>query len=112
LELLAAYRKLALHKLKNDLPEAAPLFAGLEHSVQYGMAHTEATQAIAISAAGKTGTAAGTSPQTHGFFAGYAPADKPEIVLVVYLEHGRGTDAAAVATPIFTAYGASRGAAK
>jgi cell division protein FtsI/penicillin-binding protein 2 len=104
LELLAAYRGLALHKLKNDLPEAAPLFTGLEHSVQYGMAHTGTTSAMGITAAGKTGTAAGATPQTHGFFAGYAPADKPEIVLVVYVEHGRGSDAAAIAAHIFGAY--------
>jgi cell division protein FtsI/penicillin-binding protein 2 len=111
LELLAAYRGLALHRLKNDLPAAAPVFTGLEHSVQYGMAHE--AQPTGIIAAGKTGTAAGATPQTHGFFAGYAPADKPEIVLVVYLEHGRGSDAAAIAAPIFSAYGkASRGAAR
>lgn len=113
LELLAAYRNLALHKLKGDLPLAEPVFTGLERSVQYGMAHSEATSAMGITAAGKTGTAAGATPQTHGFFLGYAPADKPEMVLVVYLEHGRGNDAAAIATPIFSAYGkASRGAAK
>jgi cell division protein FtsI/penicillin-binding protein 2 len=102
LELLAAYRGLVLHKLKNDLPEAAPLFKGLERSVQYGMAHDALP--TGITAAGKTGTAAGATPQTHGFFAGYAPADKPEIVLVVYLEHGRGSDAAALAAHIFGAY--------
>ena len=114
LELLAAYRNLALHRLKNDLPAAAPVFAGLERSVQYGMAHNDAAQPMGITAAGKTGTAAGsTTPQTHGFFLGYAPADKPEIVLMVYLEHGRGGHAAAIAAPIFTAYGkASHGAAK
>jgi penicillin-binding protein A len=104
LELLAAYRNLALRKLNSNPQWAAPVFAGLERSVQYGMAHSDAMQAIGIAAAGKTGTAAGTTPQTHGFFAGYAPADKPEIVLVVYLEHGRGADAAAIALPIFTAY--------
>ena len=107
LELLGAYRALALHKLKNDLPAAQPVFDGLERSVQYGMAHSET--ATSITSAGKTGTAAGaTSAQTHGFFAGYAPADKPEIVLVVYLEHGRGADAAAIAAPIFAAYAKSK----
>jgi cell division protein FtsI/penicillin-binding protein 2 len=109
LELLAAYRKLALHKLKNDLPSsAAPVFAGLERSVQYGMAHSETASPGAIPFAGKTGTAAGASARTHGFFVGYAPADKPEIVLVVYLEQGRGADAAAIAAPIFSAYAKSR----
>jgi len=108
LELVAAYRTLALHKLKDDLPAsaAAPVFSGLERSVQYGMAHSEA--ATQISFAGKTGTAAGAFSQTHGFFAGYAPADKPEIVLVVFLEHGRGADAAAIAAPIFNAYAKAR----
>jgi cell division protein FtsI/penicillin-binding protein 2 len=111
LELVAAYRNLALHKLKNDLPSpaAAPVFSGLERSVQYGMAHSEAASPSGITFAGKTGTAAGTtSAQTHGFFVGYAPADKPEIVLVVYLDHGRGADAAAIAAPIFHAYAKAR----
>jgi penicillin-binding protein 2 len=107
LELLAAYRSLALHKLKNDLPQAAPVFEGLEHAVQYGMAHE--AEANGLTAAGKTGTAASsTNPQVHGFFVGYAPAEKPEIAVVVYLEHGRGSDAAALAAPIFTAYGKVR----
>jgi penicillin-binding protein 2 len=104
LELLGAYRTLALHKLNNDLPAAAPVFDGLERSVQYGMAHTD-NGPSGITAGGKTGTAAGNNtPQTHGFFLGYAPADKPEIVLVVYLEQGHGSDAAEIAAPILTAY--------
>jgi cell division protein FtsI/penicillin-binding protein 2 len=104
LELLFAYRSLAQHKLNNDLPEAGPVFSGLEHAVQYGMAHE--AEPAGITAAGKTGTAAGTaSPQAHGLFVGYAPAEKPEIALVVYLENGRGRDAAAIAAPVFTAFG-------
>jgi cell division protein FtsI/penicillin-binding protein 2 len=111
LELLAAYRNLALHRLRNDLPGASPVFDGLEASVRYGMAHNAATDNLSI--AGKTGTAAGTTPQTHGFFVGYAPADQPKIVVMVFLEHARGSDAAALAAPIFAAYtreprGASR----
>jgi penicillin-binding protein 2 len=83
------------------------VFSGLEHAVQYGMAHE--AEPVGITAAGKTGTAAGAAgPQAHGFFAGYAPAEKPEIVLVVFLENGRGGDAAAIAAPIFTAYGKTR----
>jgi cell division protein FtsI/penicillin-binding protein 2 len=73
-----------------------------------------AAQATGITAAGKTGTA--TTPgtaYTHAFFAGYAPAEKPEVVLIIYLEHGQGGDAAAIAAPIFTAYGkAAHGAHK
>jgi cell division protein FtsI/penicillin-binding protein 2 len=103
LELLAAYRKVALLK-RNNNSFAAPVFAGLERSVQYGMAH-DAQPPTDLTVAGKTGTAAGRQmPQTHGFFVGYAPAEKPEIVLMVYLEQGRGSDAAAIAAPIFAAY--------
>jgi penicillin-binding protein 2 len=104
LELLAAYRNLALQRPRwSPAGTAAPVFAGMEHAVRYGMAH--AAQPEGITAAGKTGTAPGlNTPYSHGFFVGYAPADKPEIVLVVYLEHSRGIDAAAIAAPIFTAY--------
>jgi cell division protein FtsI/penicillin-binding protein 2 len=105
LELLVAYRNLALHRLRNDLPEAAPIFAGLEAAVQYGTAHEAGTAGLAV--AGKTGTAssaASSSRSTHGFFVGYAPADKPAVVVLVFLEHGHGSDAAAIAGPIFAAY--------
>jgi cell division protein FtsI/penicillin-binding protein 2 len=119
LELLLAYRGLALQKLalqklslqkpglqeqgSGNLDFAAPVFRGLEQSVLYGMAH--AAQPTGTSAAGKTGTASGVNmPGSHGFFVGYVPADKPEVVLLVYLEHGRGMDAAAVAGPILTSY--------
>ena len=107
LELLAAYRSLALHKLRDDLPQASPVFEGLEHAVQYGMAHE--AEARGLTAAGKTGTAASDAKRpVHGFFVGYAPAERPVIAVVVYLEHGRGSDAAALAAPIFTAYGRAR----
>lgn len=106
LELLNAYLKLARQRLQpgSTSGSAAPVFDGLERAVKYGVAH--AAQPVGITAAGKTGTAAGTrTPASHGFFVGYAPADKPEIVVMVFLEHGRGMDAAAIASPIFTAYG-------
>jgi penicillin-binding protein 2 len=42
-----------------------------------------------LSAAGKTGTAeAGAGRADHAWFAGYLPADNPEFVVVVALEHG------------------------
>jgi len=54
--------------------------------------------------AGKTGTAASRdSARTHGLFVGYAPAERPEIVVVVYLERGNGGDAAGVARSLFAA---------
>ena len=103
LALLNAYRKLALQKMNNHDPLLAVVFQGLENSTAEGMAHAAQPRDFAV--AGKTGTAARPdSPLTHGWFAGYAPADDPRIVLVVYLEQGRGMDAAAVSQEIFTAY--------
>ncbi len=55
--------------------------------------------------AGKTGTAASrNNPRTHGFFVGYAPAEKPEIAMVVFMQQGRGLDAAALAQTVFEEY--------
>ncbi len=134
LELLGAYRKLALRK-RNGADAAggaspaptdgrsgdaglnagdsrvlgvdAAVFAGLEESVAYGMAH--ATNVEGMKIAGKTGTAASReSARTHGFFVGYAPAEKPEIVVVVYLEQGHGVDAAGVAQAAFAEFAKSR----
>jgi cell division protein FtsI/penicillin-binding protein 2 len=115
LELLEAYRKLALRKRDgfgptggastaptdaSSMGKDAAVFAGLEESVAYGMAHAANVEGIKI--AGKTGTAASReSAKTHGFFVGYAPAEKPVIVVVVYLEQGNGGDAAGVARGVF-----------
>ena len=103
LELLGAYRKLALQKRNGPIVGAdAAVFAGLEESVTYGMAH--AANVDGMKTAGKTGTAASRlSARTHGFFAGYAPAEKPEIVVVIYLEQGNGGDAAGVGRSVFVA---------
>ena len=115
LELLGAYRRLALQKRSGaaanergagpaptDRDRDAAVFAGLEESVAYGMAHAANVEGVKI--AGKTGTAASReNARTHGFFVGYAPAEKPEIVVVIYLEQGNGGDAAGVARAIFAA---------
>ena len=106
LELLAAYRRLALRARAGNLGAAAAVFEGLEGSVLYGMADAAHVQGLRI--AGKTGTAASaTSAQTHGIFVGFAPADQPQIVLVVYIDHGRGMDAATLAQPILAAFARS-----
>ncbi|MGO9518848.1 MAG: penicillin-binding transpeptidase domain-containing protein [Candidatus Korobacteraceae bacterium] len=107
LELVRAYRDLALLSRKNNGAEATSLlFDGLQESVTYGMTHA-AQPASPMKVAGKTGTArADEGPWTHGWFAGYAPADDPEIVLVIFLEKGHGSDAAALASKIFTEFAA------
>jgi cell division protein FtsI/penicillin-binding protein 2 len=103
LELLEAYRKLALRKRQNDLGVDAPVFKGLEDSVTFGMAHAAFVDGMNV--VGKTGTSvARSTQQTHGFFVGYAPAEKPEIAVVVFLPQGRGIDAAAVARPVFSTF--------
>ncbi len=104
LELLRAYRNVALLQT-NHQHELAPLFDGLQQSVSYGMGRM-AQPSMFINAAGKTGTApAEEGSWTHAWFAGYAPAESPEIVLVVFLEKGHGgTDAAGIAGEIFNAF--------
>ncbi len=108
LELLAAYRKLALEKRNGSTTGSdAAAFAGLEESVAYGMAH--AANVANMKIAGKTGTAASReSTKTHGFFAGYAPAERPEIVVVVFLGRGTGGDAAGVAQMVFAEFAKGR----
>jgi cell division protein FtsI/penicillin-binding protein 2 len=118
LELLGAYRKLAMRKRAGVGAAAieggtisAPIssgnrsvavFAGLEQSVAYGMAHAANVDGMKI--AGKTGTAASReSARTHGLFVGYSPAEKPKIVVVVYLEQRNGGDAAGIARAVFAA---------
>jgi cell division protein FtsI/penicillin-binding protein 2 len=107
LELLAAYRTLAVERRTGDQTWDV-IYRGLADSTAYGMAHAAAPDGYSV--AGKTGTAnSPSSALTHGWFAGYAPAGKPEIALVVYLEHGRGSDAARVARTVFAAYGKAKG---
>jgi len=109
LELVHAYRNLALlSQNKDDVKLASLVFEGLQQSVSYGMARA-AQPASPMKVAGKTGTApADEGPWTHGWFAGYAPAENPEIVLVVFLEKGHGSDTAALARQILAAFAQSR----
>ena len=107
LELVRAYRDLAILSQKDsDVRIPALLAEGLQASVAYGMGRA-AQPDLPMKVAGKTGTAlSDEGPWRHGWFAGYAPADNPEIVLVVFLENGHGSDAAALASKIFAAFAA------
>ena len=102
LELAAAYRWLALQMTAHPDSEASQVVrAGIEDSANFGMARQAAGSAVSV--AGKTGTAEGTaSTQTHGWFAGLAPAGNPQVVLIVYLPAGRGADAAGVAADVLS----------
>jgi cell division protein FtsI/penicillin-binding protein 2 len=109
LELLHGYRDLAALAARDRNGKLSPLFDGLQQSVAYGMARMAQPEAP-MKVAGKTGTAqADEGPWTHAWFAGYAPAEDPQIVLVVFLEKGRGgADAARIAREIFAAFAAGQ----
>jgi penicillin-binding protein 2 len=100
LGLAEAYRSLA-RRLRNSgtVPsELVLVLKGLQAVVHTGTG--QAANSRNIEVAGKTGTFGG-----HAWFAGFAPAPKPEIVIVVFLEHGTGgADAAPVAGRIFDGY--------
>lgn len=96
LELATAYRWLAQELAAHPETEAAQVVsAGLMDSASYGMA--QGADLGGVTVMGKTGTAEDTISQTHGWFAGIAPARNPKVVVVVYLPAGRGMDAARVA---------------
>ena len=96
-ELAEAYRWLAQRLNDHRGSQAAETVrAALEDSSSFGMAAAVGTGSTPV--AGKTGTAEGVaSSQTHGWFAGFAPADHPRAVVVVYMPAGHGANAAQVA---------------
>jgi len=67
----------------------------LRECVQNGLCHGAVVRGVTV--AGKTGTAAALdgSGTTHAWFVGYAPADSPEVAVVVFLKHGTGAGNAA-----------------
>jgi peptidoglycan glycosyltransferase len=97
LELATAYRWLALElETHADSKAAHVVKAGIEDSASFGMARNAHLGGVPV--AGKTGTAESRdASQSHGWFVGLAPAERPRVVVVVYLPAGRGADAAGVA---------------
>ena len=102
LELAAAYRWLALELSAHSGSHAAQVVrAGIQDSASFGMARQAGLGGVPIE--GKTGTAEdATSNQSHGWFAGIAPARKPQVVVIVYFPAGRGADAAHVAADVLS----------
>jgi len=102
LGMLAAYRGLAL-RIVSATEAERPVFAGLEAAALYGMARLAAVKGMKV--AGKTGTARTDQGWANAWFAGYAPAEHPQVALVVFLERGTGPgDAAPLASEIFQAW--------
>jgi cell division protein FtsI/penicillin-binding protein 2 len=88
LRLAEAYRRIALS-------QEIPVRRALARAVREGTAQLAAIDQLTV--AGKTGTT-----PTSSWFAGYAPANDPRIVVVVQLPYGRGgSDAAPLARAIF-----------
>ncbi len=85
------------------------LAEGLRECVEAGSCHAASINDLSV--AGKTGTAAALdgSGVTHAWFVGYAPADSPEIALVIFLKRGTGgANAAPMAARIFHEYFADK----
>jgi len=94
LELARAYRDLLAH-----LPPEGTVARGLRGSVDYGMASPAAVPGLVL--LGKTGTASDPGEAwTHGWFAGAIPG---RVVLVVYVPHADGGNAARLAQRFFSA---------
>lgn len=105
LEMLEAYRKLALRRNDVQISDAEySVFAGLEAGTDYGMARLAAVKGVKV--AGKTGTArTDRGAWSNAWFAGFAPAEKPQVAVVVFLEKGAGPgDAAPLAAEIIRAW--------
>jgi len=107
LELASAYVGLA-QTASHPSNSTAVVLAGMREATASGLAQAAASRRITT--AGKTGTAsdAGQS-RTHAWFAGFAPAEHPEIVVVVFVERGRGSvEASMIARRIFDVYAEQR----
>jgi cell division protein FtsI/penicillin-binding protein 2 len=100
LELASAYRWLAMQLAEHAGSAAAEVVGlGLQDSASFGMAGAAALGGVPV--AGKTGTASlGPGTGSHGWFVGLAPAERPKVVVLVYLPAGRGTGAARVAAEV------------
>ncbi len=106
LQMAAAYRRLALQSRTAD-GALNTVIGGLQSAVKYGTA--QGAQVDGFDVAGKTGTStAEEGPWTHAWFAGFAPATKPEIVVVIFLERGHGSEAAEIAGAVLKAYARGR----
>ena len=67
--------------------------------MSYGLSQSASLSVFGVGSPGKTGTAETHIDDPHAWFAGYAPAFQPEVVITVILEHaGEGSKQAA---PLF-----------
>ena len=103
LQLAAAYRQLAMESQRGPDASLTTVLSGMRGAVAYGTA--QGAKVDGLDVAGKTGTSAADEGRwTHGWFAGFAPAGKPAIVAIVFLERGHGSEAANIAGQILCGY--------
>ena len=93
--------------VKRDLGLTDEQLAGLRHAliavVERGTAAASRRRDLAV--AGKTGTAQNPHGKDHGWFIGFAPADKPELVVGGILEFGEhGTTVAPYVVRVLSRY--------
>ena len=88
--LAESYRKLAARRKSKPAPEldTMMLYTGLEAATEYGTARLAHLPQVKVAA--KTGTAAAPGKPASAWFAGFAPAENPAVVVVVFLEQGAG----------------------
>ncbi|BAQ63309.1 cell division protein FtsI [Geminocystis sp. NIES-3709] len=78
---------------------------GLRAVITRGTGGKVALSGVAV--AGKSGTAEAPPGKSHAWFGGYAPYDKPEIVVVAFVEHsggGGGSTAGPIVRQVLEAY--------
>ena len=108
IQLANAYAALFNGKIRIDEQHRAILMQGMRGTVEFGTAEKVDLDSLPTFVIGKTGTSTplqGFRPQ--GWFAGvaFAPDTKAaQLIVVVYLKNGHGSDAAAVARSIFEAF--------
>jgi penicillin-binding protein 2 len=84
-----------------------PVHAGLRDAVEGDRGTGGAARVEGLSVAGKTGTAdAEEEGRFHAWFAGYAPAESPRVLALVYVEAdtGGGKSAAPIASAVLEAW--------
>lgn len=77
-----------------DLPISAATRTAIREGMKRAAADPKGTanyafKGFSIPTAAKTGSAENQNPDAHAWFAGYAPVDNPEVVVVVMVEGGR-----------------------
>jgi len=107
-------REVAPQIIRN-LPLSPEHWALLREGMEQGYTNSTLLRHLrlpTLRVAGKTGTAEYYGPRnekgelpTHGWYTGFAPVDKPEIAVTVFVEKGTGSnEAAPIATQIFRTY--------